>query len=161
MERVASDQIQQYVCKNNLNANRQSAYRKYHSTETALLRVTNDTLRALDSHRRVIVVLLDLSAAFDTIDHNVLLKRLKDRFGVTGTVLQWMTSYFHGREQCVIINGVQSDWKRVHCGAPQGSVFGPLAFSYYSSPIQEIINAHGLECMIYADDTDLFQLQQQ
>ena len=76
IERVASSQIQDYVSKNNLNASHQSAYRKYHSTETALVRVTNDILRAVDTHRRVIVVLLDLSAAFDTLNHKVLLERL-------------------------------------------------------------------------------------
>ena len=66
-----------------------------------------------------------------------------------------MTSYFHGCEQCIIINGVQSDWKRVHW-APQGSVFGPMTFSYYSVPIEDIIKAHDLECMIYADDTQIY-----
>ncbi len=156
IERVASKQIQDYVNNNDLNASHQSAYRKYHSTETALLRVTNDILRAVDNHRRVIVVLLDLSAAFDTIDHQVLLRRLQDRFGIKGTALRWMSSYFHGREQCIIINGVQSNWKRVYCGAPQGSVFGPMAFSYYSAPIEDIIKAHGLECMIYADDSQIY-----
>ena len=156
IERAASNQIKDYVSRNNLNANHQSAYRKYHSTETALVRVNNDILRAVDSHHHVIIVLLDLSAAFDTLDHQVLLQRLQDRFGITGTAFRWMTSYFHGREQCIIINGVQSDWKRVHCGAPQGSVFGPMAFSYYSAPIEDIIKAHDLECMIYADDTQIY-----
>ena len=104
----------------------------------------------------VIIVLLDLSAAFNTIDHQVLLQRLQDHFSITGTAFRWMTSYFHRCEQCIIINGVQSDWKHVHCGAPQGSVFGPMAFSYYSAPIKEIIKAHDLECMIYADDTQIY-----
>lgn len=67
-----------------------------------------------------------------------------------------MTLYFHGREQCITIEGVKSDWKRVDCGVPQGSVFGPMAFSYYSAPIEDIIKAHGLECMIYADDTQIY-----
>ena len=101
-------------------------------------------------------MLLDLSAAFDTLDHTVLLRRLQERFGITGTAFRWLTSYFHGREQCIIIDGVQSDWKGVHRGAPQGSVFGPMAFSYYSAPIEDIIKAHGLECMIYADDSQIY-----
>ena len=150
IERAASNQIKDYVNRNN------STYKKYHSTETALVRVNKDILRAVDSHHHVIIVLLDLSAAFDTIDHQVLLQRVQDRFGITGTAFRWMTSYFHGREQCIIIHGVQSDWKRGNCGAPQGSVFGPMAFSYYSPPIEDIIKAHDLESMIYADDTQIY-----
>lgn len=70
----------------------QSAYRKHHSTETALVRVQNDILRALDEHNAVFLVLLDLSAAFDTVNHPVLLSRLKNRLGLSGTVLQWFGS---------------------------------------------------------------------
>ena len=113
IERVASKQIQNYVDINNLNANYQSAYRKYHSTETALVRVTNDILRAVDNHHHVILVLLDLSAAFDTLDHTILLQRFQERFGITGNALRWMTSYFYERQQCVVINGARSDWKQV------------------------------------------------
>ena len=156
IERIASKQIQNYVDTNNLNANHQSAYRKYHSTETALVRVTNDILRAVDNHHHVILVLLDLSAAFDTLDHSILLQRFQERFGITGNALRWMTSYFHGRQQCVVINGARSDWKPVLWGAPQGSVFGPMAFSFYSAPIEDIIMSHGFECMIYADDTQIY-----
>ena len=156
IERAASKQIQNYVDTNNLNAYHQSAYRKYHSTETALVRVTNDILRAVDNHHHVILVLLDLSAAFDTLDHAILLQRFQERFGITGNALRWMTSYFHERQQCVVINGTRSDWKQVLWGAPQGSVFGPMAFSFYSAPVEDIIMSHGLECMIYADDTQIY-----
>ena len=70
--------------------------------------------------------------------------------------LRWMTSYFHERQQCVVINGTRSDWKQVLWGAPQGSVFGPMGFSFYSAPVEDIIMSHGLECMIYADDTQIY-----
>ena len=70
--------------------------------------------------------------------------------------LRWMESYFHERQQCVHIDGVRSEWKYVRQGAPQGSVFGPMAFSYYSTPIEEIIKAHGLECTVYADDSQIY-----
>ena len=149
-------QIQNYVDTNNLNAYPQSAYRKYYSTETAVVRVTNDILRAVDNHHHVILVLLDLSAAFDTLDHAILLQRFQERFGITGNALRWMTSYFHERQQCVVINGTRFDWKQVLWGAPQGSVFGPMAFSFYSAPVEDIIMSHGLECMIYADDTQIY-----
>ena len=156
IERVASSQIQRYVSENSLGGDRQSAYRKQHSTETALLRLSNDILRAVDNHQNVIVVLLDLTAAFDTLDHQILLQRLYNRFGITGTALQWMESYFHERQQCVCIDGICSDWKFVSRGAPQGSVFGPMAFSYYSVPVENVIKAHNLECMVYADDSQIY-----
>ena len=156
IERVASSQIQRYISKNKLEGDRQSAYRKQHSTETALLRLTNDILRAVDTHQHVIVVLLDLTAAFDTLDHQILLQRFHNRYGITGTAFRWMESYFHERQQCIRLDGVCSEWKFVRRGAPQGSVFGPMAFSYYSTPVEEIIKAHDLECMVYADDSQIY-----
>ncbi|XP_072046460.1 uncharacterized protein [Amphiura filiformis] len=96
--RVAVQQLQHYVAENGLHAKHQSAYRKHHSVETALVRVTNDILRAVDSHKHVVVALLDLSAAFDTLDHAVLLSRFKERFGINGTAFRWLTSYFTGRK---------------------------------------------------------------
>ena len=108
------------------------------------------------NHKHVAIVLFDLSAAFDTLDHDVLLTRLKERYGISGISLQWLSSYFTGRRQCVVINGSRSQQRNVPYGAPQGSVIGPMGFSLYSSPIEDIIAAHGLKCMVYADDTQLY-----
>ena len=135
---------------------KQSAYRKHHSTETALIRVTNDILRAVDQQKEVLLILLDLSAAFDTIDHGVLLKRLNERYGICGVALKWLESYFLERQQSVIISAVRSDPKAVKWGVPQGSVFGPLGFTLYMGPIEEIIESHGVSCMFYADDTQVY-----
>ncbi len=77
----------------------QSSYKEYHSTETALLRVNNDILRSMDQNQCVLLILLDLSAAFDTIDHEILIARLNKYCGVTGTALQWFRDYLHGRNQ--------------------------------------------------------------
>ncbi|CAB4034340.1 Hypothetical predicted protein [Paramuricea clavata] len=74
----------------------QSAYRRYHSTETALLKVLNDILLSMNSQRVTLLVLLDLSSAFDTIDHGILLERLRSKFGIRGTVLSWFSSYLSG-----------------------------------------------------------------
>jgi len=156
LERVAVQQLQQYMSVNKLHAKAQSAYRQFHSTETALIRVTNDILRAVDQHDEVVLVLLDLSAAFDTIDHQALLQRLSTRFGIRDTAFKWLTSYFCNRRQSVLIDGVKSAPKEVLRGAPQGSVFGPLAFTMYISAIEKIVKAHGLQCIIYADDTQLY-----
>jgi hypothetical protein len=156
LERTVAEQLQEYLTENNLIPRMQSAYRKHHSTETALLKVTNDVLIALDQRKEVVLVLLDLSAAFDTIDHQILLSRLQKRFGITDTVLKWFTSYLKDRCQQVSINGVQSNKVELLCGVPQGSVLGPILFTLYVSPLEDIIHRHNLKCMTYADDTQVY-----
>ena len=120
------------------------------------LRVTNDLLRAVDQHHEAVLVLLDLSAAFDTIDHGILLQRLTTRYGITSSALAWFTSYLKGRVQTVNINGTLSEERALRFGVPQGSVIGPILFTMYSAPLQDIITQHGLKCVMYADDTQLY-----
>lgn len=156
LERVAVHQLQEYLSQNNLLPVTQSAYRKHHSTETALLRVQNDILRAVDKHQEVFLVLLDLSAAFDTLDHEILLNRLEKRFGIKENALAWFSSYLEDRFQSVTIGGITSKESKLTWGVPQGSVMGPVLFSTYTAPLEEIITAHGVSCMIYADDTQLY-----
>ena len=84
IEKLVANQLISYINENNLNETFQSAYKQYHSTETALIRVHNDILSAIDNRGTVILLLLDLSAAFDTVDHDILLSRLRKRFGITG-----------------------------------------------------------------------------
>ena len=107
----------------------QLAYRSGHSTETALLRVQNDILRAIDSGKCVLLVLLDLSAAFDTVTHNVMLDRLKSRFGIIGSAHRWIVSYLNERSQSVCIAGRKSSYVPLSCSVPQGSVLGHDLFS--------------------------------
>ena len=110
IERAAVKQYVTYLSEYVLFATSQSAYRQHHSTETALLRVCNDILRSLDSPGgEAILVLLDLTAAFDTIDHSLLLERLQRRFGLGGNVIKWFASYLHRREQSIVIDSVTSD----------------------------------------------------
>ena len=156
IERAAVTQLQAYLCENNLHAKMQSAYRPFHSTETALLRVQNDILLALDNNKEAILAMLDFSAAFDTIDHNHLIHRFSSRYGITDTALNWISSYLHNRNQCVLINNVKSDYHHLWCGVPQGSVAGPLAFIMSSAPLQDLIAAHGISSVVYADDTQLY-----
>ncbi|MHB9317265.1 RNA-directed DNA polymerase, partial [Fusobacterium polymorphum] len=134
----------------------QSAYRQYHSVESALLKVQNDIMLSLDNHKEVILVTLDLSAAFDTIDHSTLLERLHTRFGLEGTVLEWFRSYLEGRSQRVMIKSEFSQPTALACGVPQGSILGPLLFTLYCTPIDDIIERHKLDYMLYADDTQLY-----
>ena len=158
VERVASSQLQKYLEENDLYGKKQSAYRKCFSTETALVRVQNDILRALDHRNDVLFVLLDLSAAFDTVDHQVLLKRLRDDFGVCESALKWCASYLIGRKQSVVIGSSISRPHDMDCSVPQGSVAGRFMFTIYASPLKRIIRSFGVDCMIYADDTQLYLL---
>ena len=134
----------------------QSAYRPNHSTETALLRVHNDISLALDNNNDVILVLLDLSSAFDMVNHQILLKRLQDRYGIYGTVLDLLKSYLSECTQSVKIGDKMSEPIRLARGVPQGSVLRPSSFSLYVAPIEDIIKSYHLNCAVYADDTQLY-----
>ena len=134
----------------------QSAYRLGHSTETALLKVHNDLLMNMDAQRVTLLVLLDLSAAFDTVDHEVLLNRLRSSFGIRGTALRWFASYLSNRWQRVSYNQEVSERFDLTCGVPQGSCLGPLLFTIYASKIFEIIKEYLPQAHAYADDTQLY-----
>ena len=141
---------------NNLYEVMQSAYRQCHSTETALLRVNNDILRALDEKSVVFLILLDLSAAFDTVDHGILLSRLEQEIGICDSALKWFKSYLSGRKQRVVIDGFYSQWNNLNCGVPQGSVLGPVLFTIYTQPLGNIMRKHGISYHLYADDTQMY-----
>ena len=156
IERAVTNQLLKHIELNDLGDIFQSAYKRYHSTETALVKVQNDLLMSMDGNNVSVLVLLDLSAAFDTVDIDILLDRLRDCFGITGNVLSWFKSYLTGRYQRVSINGQLSSSSLLHFGVPQGSVLGPILFSIYTSPLCQIIERHNLSYHIYADDTQLY-----
>ena len=143
-EKVVAMQLTDHLLRNNQMEPFQCAYRPSQCVETVLLRVCNDILRSMDQRKITVLMLLDLSGAFDTVDHPILLHRLQSRFGVTGVVLDWFTSYLTGRRQCVTINGIRSNPRLLKCGVPQGSVLGPLLFLVYVSPFGNVIRKHGL-----------------
>ena len=154
LERLVLKQLLQHLETHNLLEPFQSAYRKCHSTETALLRVVNDLLQASDNGRVSILSLLDLSAAFDTIDHRILLTRLCTTFGCSGMVLDWFTSYLTGRTQSVVV-GHESAPLVLKCGVPQGSVLGPVLFTIYTQPLSTVIHQSGHSYHFFADDSQL------
>jgi len=156
LERVVDARINKHMTKHKLQEDMQSAYRKLHSTETALLKVQSDILQSLDQGNASILILLDLSSAFDTIDHQILLERLKDDFAVNGRSLAWITSYLEDRYQTVCVRNASSSSLPLQHGVPQGSVLGPKMFVMYTKPVGRIFQHHGLSYHFYADDTQLY-----
>ena len=156
LEKAASCQIISYLENKKLIPQYQSAYLKSHSCETALFKFTNDVQQILSENKAVILVQLDLSAAFDTVDHAVLLNLLKCKFGIKGTVLKWLTSYLHGRSFSVKIGSVNGKTVLLIYGVPQGSILGPLLFILYISDLPIIASKFNIALQSYADDSQLY-----
>ena len=155
-EKVVASQLNAYLSENNLTETFQSAYKERHGTESALLRVQNDCLRAIDDNKCVVLLLLDLSSAFDTVVHEILLSRLSERFGISGKALLWFRSYLSKRKQVVCVENQRSNSFDLQCGVPQGSVLGPILFTLYTSPLGDIMRHHGVSFHLYADDTQIY-----
>ena len=137
---------------NNIHIHSQSGYKPNHSCETLLLRLNNDILMAMDEGKCIILLLLDLSAAFDTVDHDRLMYILFHEIGLRGHVLAWFESYLFQRRQAVGINGKLSDFLDTQYGVPQGSVLGPILFNIYVRSFIHILNQAGFNAHGYADD---------
>ncbi len=131
LEKVVSSQLYSLE-KNDICEDFQSGFRPYHSTETALIRVTNDLLLSSDRGCISLLVLLDLSAAFDTIDHNILLNRLENFVGISGSALAWFKLYLSDRHQFVAVNEEVSYRSQVQYGVPQGSLLVTRAVTFHA-----------------------------
>ena len=156
IEKAACKQLVHHIESNNLFDSLQSAYRSRHSTESALVKVKNDIMFAVDSNKVVLMVLLDLSAAFDTIDHQIFISRLFKRTGVRSTVLSWFQSYLSGWSSQVDIAGKLSNPTTLEFGLPQGSIVGPIGYSIYTLPVGEIACHYDINYHLYADDIQLY-----
>ncbi len=155
IRRVVFNQVSLFLSQNNKLDAKQSGFRSGHSTETALLSVTEALRIAKVDSKSSVLILLDLSAAFDTVNHQILLSTLSS-LDITGIPLRWFESYLTGRSFRVAWGGEVSKARQLVTGVPQGSVLELLLFSTYTTSLAPIIQAHGFSYHFYADDTQLY-----
>jgi len=155
-ERVVASLLNEYLVANDLLPRYQSAYWKRHSTETAILRAWSDILTAAGRCQVTLLGLLDLSAAFDCVDHDILLQRLQIGLRMSDNVLGWIQSFLTNRMQQVSFNGQLSRSQSLLFGVPQGSVLVPLLYLLYTAELEQLILHHGLRIDQYADDSQVY-----
>ncbi len=155
LERVFFNQLSSFLSNNHLLDANQSGFRRGRSTETALLSVTEALRIAKADCKSSVLILLDLSAAFDTVNHQILLSTLTS-LDITGIPLRWFESYLTGRSFKVAWGGEVSKAHQLVTGVPQGSVLGPLLFSTYTTSLGPVIKARGISYHCYTDDTQLY-----
>jgi len=157
IERVVLRRLNAHLDKNNLHIPNQSGYKKSHSTETLLITIVNDLLIATKQNTATVVMMLDLSAAFDTVDHDLLLRILSKELGITGVALRWFKSFISGRCQKVKIGESESTEIIIQFGVPQGSVLGPVLFNLYIRSIYRTVQGLNFFIHGYADDHQVYK----
>ena len=156
IEKSVQKQLSFHLDLHSLHAEHQSGYRVNHSCESATLAIYNDLLCISDTKNKIVLLLLDLSAAFDTVNHHLLLIKLSKKFGLSGTVLNWFKSYLGNRSFEVKIHHSKSSRCYLSIGVPQGSILGPILFILYTKELEYIARKHGFSIHLYADDTQLY-----
>ena len=152
VEKVTLDQFTLHCNNNKLLPSYQSAYRKYYSCRTSLVKLVNDILWAMERQLVTVVVIPDLSAAFNTVNHDLLLEVLEKQYGVVGAAREWYTSYLKPRIFKVGIRGTTSRPRQLDHSVPQGSVQGAFLFIAYASTLDLVVQPSGLEFSGFADD---------
>ena len=154
IEKVVLRRLNYHMNANNLHTPEQFGYKKGHSTENVLLEIVDEVLIGFDKQTATLVILLDLSAAFDTVDLNKLMNILEKEIHIKGTALRWFHSFLFGRTQKVLIGNDFSDILITLFGVPQGSVLGPVLFNIYVRNLPKFIHSFGFLTSAYADDTN-------
>ena len=153
IEKLVSTQLVQYLNSNKLFNAFQSGFRQRHSTLTALLKVTDDIYQSFDRSNITLLILLDFSKAFDTVNHKLLLAKMK-KMGIGNSTIDWFKSYLSDRYQKVVTSNGESQWSHIINGVPQGSILGPLLFTILVTDLPECVSAGNTH--MYADDTQLY-----
>ena len=151
-EKAAISQFNEHIETGNLMPDYQSAYRKNYSCETALVRLHNDILTAMNKQEVTALCAIDLSAAFDTVDHDILLAVLETRFGISDTALNWFDNYLRPRSFKVSVGESKSTPKQLEFSVPQGSCLGPLLYSAYASTLEVVVESQDINIAGFADD---------
>ena len=157
IERCVAIRLEQHMFLNNLHSRYQYGYKKGHSTELLLLHLNNALLTAFDNNCASVLLLLDLSAAFDSVDHNKLINILYNEIGITGVAFQWFVSFLKGRSQQVMIGTEFSESSDLEFGVPQGSILGPILFNIYTKSSASAVHATSFDIDGFADDTQLYK----
>ena len=152
LERLVFNRCMNYLDTHDILNKKQFGFRCNHSTYMAILELVDKISMAVENNETTAGIFLDLSKAFDTIDHNILLYKL-EYYGFRGKVLKWFTDYLYNRKQYVLYNSYKSEYKNILCGVPQGSILGPLLFILYVNDITNTSNV--LEFVLFADDTTI------
>ena len=142
-------------CNDNLKEN-QHGFRSGKSCLTQLIPFVDKLAHALNNQSRIDIIYFDFAKAFDTVNHDLILRKLKQNFGVDGLLLQFLKNYLQDRQQQVVINGSVSNSLPVHSGVPQGSILGPLLFILFIDDISEKVS-EGTNLVLYADDTKIWR----
>ena len=142
-----------FLNKNNILSNNQYGFRAGHSTQQVVIELVDKISQAIERNEYTVGLFLDLSKAFDTVNHHILLEKL-EHYGFRGVALEWFKNYLTNRKQMVNYKSVNSDTLVVSCGVPQGSVLGPLLFLIYVNDISQ--SSSLLSFLLFADDTNLF-----